>query len=258
MIRKFHPDLRELSQGKDKNTVQIGDEEQMKELWDASNPDVPHEMRSNNKWSYPVENWFGTILREGKKSRLVSVIGHSVRTGKEGQSYAMFGGAKTHSDYGGEGLMRNTAGKALEQIEGMPRIAGYSVERKKSGLAIDRPETHEVIPDDVLGFFRERIEHLPEVNDWGIAKWFALLKINKGRRHTLLPGTKLESSCNICGANDWQDVSHEKNEPNWECRDCGSKLNSQKRKKSSPRGNQSKKQKNREKREARRRKKRGG
>ena len=49
MIRKFHPDLRELSQGKDENTVQIGDEERMKELWDASNPDMPHEMRSNDK-----------------------------------------------------------------------------------------------------------------------------------------------------------------------------------------------------------------
>ncbi len=188
MIRKFHPDLRELSQGKDENIVQIGDEAQMKELWDASNPDVPHEMRSNNEWVYPVENWFGTILREGKKSRLVSVIGHSVRTGKEGQSYAMFGGAKTHSDYSkgslkrpDGGLMRNTAGKALEQIEGMPRIAGYSVERKKSGLAIDRPETHEVIPDDVLEFFRERINHLPKVNDWGIAKWFTMLKEKESR-----------------------------------------------------------------------------
>lgn len=176
MIRKFHPDLRELSQGKDENTVQIGDEAQMKELWDASNPDVPHEMRSNNEWVYPVENWFGTILREGKKSRLVSVIGYSVRSGKEGQPFAYFGGAKTHSDYEGKGLMRNARDKALEQIEGMPRIAGYSVERKKTGLAIDRPETHEVIPDDVLEFFRERINHLPKVNDWGITKWFTMLK----------------------------------------------------------------------------------
>ena len=177
MISKFHPDLRELSQGKDENTVQIGDEERMKELWDASNPDVPHEMRSNNEWSYPVENWFGTILREGEKSRLVSVVGNAVRSGKEGQPFAYFGGAKTHSDYEGKGLMRNARDKALGPIEGMPRIAGYSKQRKKSGLSIDRPETHEIIPDDVLTFFRERMNHLPEVNDWGISKWFAIIQV---------------------------------------------------------------------------------
>ena len=94
MIRKFHPDLRALSQGKDAITVQIGDEAQMKELWDASNPDMPHEMRSNDRWKYPVESWFGHIRREGKKSRLVSVVGNAVRTGKDGQPYAYFGGAK--------------------------------------------------------------------------------------------------------------------------------------------------------------------
>ena len=81
--------------------VQIGSEEDMKELWDASNPDMQHEMRSNDKWKYPVENWFGAIVREGDKSRLVSVIGHAVREGKEGKPYAYFGGAKPHPDYRG-------------------------------------------------------------------------------------------------------------------------------------------------------------
>ena len=45
MIKKFHPRLKELSQGKDRVSVQIGDEKQMKELWDVSNPDMPHKMR---------------------------------------------------------------------------------------------------------------------------------------------------------------------------------------------------------------------
>jgi hypothetical protein len=73
--------------------------------------------------------------------------------------------------------------------------------------------------------------------------WFSLLKV-----------ALTDTECDICGANDWHDYSHKKNEPNWECKDCGNRLNNQRRKKSSPRGNQSKKQKNREKREARRNK----
>ena len=176
MIRKFHPDLRALSQGKDAITVQIGDEAQMKELWDASNPDMPHEMRSNDRWKYPVESWFGHIRREGKKSRLVSVVGNAVRTGKDGQPYAYFGGAKTHPDYRGGGVFREVRAKALEPIEGMPRIAGFSTMRTKSGLQLDKPETHEIIPDDVLAFMNERIKHLDDVDDWGVSKWFAMLK----------------------------------------------------------------------------------
>ena len=176
VVRKFHPRLRELSQGKDENAVQIGSEEQMKELWDASNPDVPHEMRSNDEWKYPVENWFGMVVREGEKSRLVTVVGNAVRTGNEGQPYAYFGGAKTHTDYRGKGLMREVREKALDPIRGMPRIAGFTTMRQKSGLTLDKPETHEIIPDDVLAFMNERIKHLDNVDDWGVAKWMQILR----------------------------------------------------------------------------------
>ena len=36
---KFHPRLRELSGGQKLNVIQLGNEQQMKEMWDASNPD---------------------------------------------------------------------------------------------------------------------------------------------------------------------------------------------------------------------------
>tara|TARA_B100000287_G_scaffold200494_1_gene189329 strand:- start:165 stop:704 length:540 start_codon:yes stop_codon:yes gene_type:complete len=176
LIRKFHPRLRDLAQGQEQADVQIGSEEDMKELWDASNPDMEHEMRSDNEWSYPVDNWFGTIVQEGDKSRLVSVIGHAVREGKENQPYAYFGGAKTHPDYRGRGLMRGIREKALQGISGMPRIAGFSNMRRKSGLTLDKPETHEIIPDDVLAFMDERIKHLDNVDDWGVAKWMQVLR----------------------------------------------------------------------------------
>jgi len=188
LIRKFHPRLRDLSQGQEQVDVQIGSEEDMKELWDASNPDMEHEMRSEDEWKYPVENWFGTIVQETKegdkdkegdkepKSRLVSVVGHAVREGKENQPYAYFGGAKTHPDYRGKGLMRGIREKALQGISGMPRIAGFSTMRRKSGLTLDKPETHEIIPDDVLAFMNERIKHLENVDDWGVAKWMQVLR----------------------------------------------------------------------------------
>lgn len=180
VVRKFHPRLRELSQGKDENVVQIGSEEQMKELWDASNPDMPHEMRSTAiDIDYPLDNWFGMVVREGEKSRLVTVVGNAIRSGKEGQPYAYLGGAKTHSDYGRGslkrpegGLMRNVREKALDSIRGMPRIAGFTANRKKKGIVITTPQTHEIIPDRVLDSFRQRYND----NSWGVAKWMQILR----------------------------------------------------------------------------------
>lgn len=193
MIRKFHPDLRVHSQGlkefnieltgeeseKENETavIQLGDEERMKELWDASNPDMPHEMRSNDSWKYPVENWFGVIVNEKGKGRLVTIVGNAVREGKNSQPYAYFGGGETHPDYRGKRLFRGgVREKALDPIRGMPRIAGFTNMRQKSGLTLDKPETHEIIPDDVLAFMDERIKHLDTVDDWGVSKWFAIIR----------------------------------------------------------------------------------
>ena len=42
----------------------------MKELWDASNPDMPHELRSENEWKYPIEDWYGTIVNYDENGKL--------------------------------------------------------------------------------------------------------------------------------------------------------------------------------------------
>ena len=121
--------MRELAQG-DVTYIQLGDEAQMKELWDASNPDMPYEMRPD-EWKYPIDDWYGTLVNydENKekypdgKIRLVSITGNAVRTGKEGKPYAFYGGTKTHPDYRRQGLMRGARKKALELIRNMPKVA---------------------------------------------------------------------------------------------------------------------------------------
>ena len=172
-VLKFTPELQRLASDNDKTIIQLGNETQMKEMWDASNPDMPHSMRSENKWLYPIDNWYGVIVDEDGKKRLVSVVGNSIQTGKDGKQFAFFGGAKTHPDYAGKGLMRGAREKALSSIEGIPRIAGFTTQRKKKGVELKKPTTHEIIPDEILEFMSERINHLENVDDWGISKkWF--------------------------------------------------------------------------------------
>tara|TARA_R100000406_G_C3036500_1_gene104745 strand:+ start:46 stop:579 length:534 start_codon:yes stop_codon:yes gene_type:complete len=176
MIKKFHPRLKELSQGRDRVSVQIGDEKQMKELWDASNPDMPHEMRRSD---YPIDNWFGMIVNENGKDRLVSVIGHAIRTGKEGQPFAYIGGTKTHPDYRGRGLMSEIRNKNLQMISGIPKIATYTKagsKRFKTPI-VSEPQEHEVIPDDVLETMSRRVKELPNTDTWGVFKgWKDILR----------------------------------------------------------------------------------
>ena len=110
LIKKFHPRLKQILQDRDKVAIQLGSEEDMKELWDASNPDMPHKLRNN---SYPIDNWFGVIVNENGKARLVSVTGHAIRTGKEGKPFAYIGGNKTHPNYQGRRLMSEIRNKNL-------------------------------------------------------------------------------------------------------------------------------------------------
>ena len=46
-ILKLTPKLKQLARDKDFTVTYLGDEAQMKEMWDASNPDSPHELRSS-------------------------------------------------------------------------------------------------------------------------------------------------------------------------------------------------------------------
>lgn len=182
-ILKFHPNLRRLSQG-ETTIIQLGNESEMKEMWDASNPDMKHEMRSQNQWKYPIDDWYGAIVDydedgnkyEDGKRRLVSVVGNSVQSGKGGKKFAFLGGGKTHPAYTGKGLMRASREKAIEPIRSIPRVAGFSSMRTKSGISTDKPQSDEVIPDEILQFMNERMEHLPNVNDWGITKWMQVLR----------------------------------------------------------------------------------
>ena len=191
MIRKFHPRLREVLGDKDKEIIQIPSEEKMKEYWNASNPDSPYEQTRSDTHhldTYPLDTWFGYIVRDDGKARLVSVIGHSRKTGKDGKPFAFIGGAKTHEDYRKDGaknlgysLLTPIREKNLEMLEGIPKVANYSHlgnERIKSKVKDfqETPTTHEVIPDDVLTEMAWRTEESPTASTWGVFKWQEVLK----------------------------------------------------------------------------------
>lgn len=183
-IIKFHPDLRRLAGDEKIKVIQLGDEESMKELWDASNPDMPHTLRSGNKWIYPIDDWYGTIVNydENKKEypngkkRLVSVTGNAIREGKNGKSFAFVGGTKTHPSYRKQGLMSDLRDKNIQAIGTRPKLAGYTKMGKGAFSEDKKPTSHEVIPDDVIEFMNERIDNLPNVVDWGIIEYDATNK----------------------------------------------------------------------------------
>ena len=88
---KFHPELRRLSGGEELKVIALGDDEsKVKEMWDVSNPDDLYELRDSNARTaeYPVDEWFGVIIQQGDKHRLVAISGFAVKQGKEGKKYA--------------------------------------------------------------------------------------------------------------------------------------------------------------------------
>ena len=191
MIRKFHPRLREVLGDKDKEIIQIPSEEKMKEYWNASNPDSPYEQARTDIHhldTYPLDTWFGYIVKDDGKARLVSVTGHSRKTGKDGKPFAFIGGAKTHEDYRRDGaknlgysVQTPIREKNLEMLEGIPKVANYSHlgnERLKSKVKDfqEKPTTHEVVPDDILTEMAWRTEESPTASTWGVFKWQEVLK----------------------------------------------------------------------------------
>tara|TARA_S200002703_G_scaffold115267_1_gene100845 strand:+ start:414 stop:947 length:534 start_codon:yes stop_codon:yes gene_type:complete len=177
MIRKYHPKLKRMLRDEKKVSVQLGSENDMKELWDASNPDLPHELRTG-EFSYPIEEWFGTIVNDEGKARLVSVTGHTIRNGKENQPYALVGGNKTHPEFIRRGLMTGAREKNLSIIDNMPKIAGYTSQGKASFSSEQQPDSHPVIPDEELDFFRDRVGRKEGVVSWSLIKqWKEILRI---------------------------------------------------------------------------------
>jgi len=182
LIKKFHPRLKQILQDRDKVAIQLGSEEDMKELWDASNPDMPHKLRNN---SYPIDNWFGVIVNENGKARLVSVTGHAIRTGKEGKPFAYIGGNKTHPNYQGRRLMSEIRNKNLEMVGGIPKVASYTSEGKRrfKKPMVSEPQEHEVVPDNVIQEMQRRVRELPNTDTWGIHKrWMNILRRQHGLR----------------------------------------------------------------------------
>jgi len=161
---KFTPELRRLAGGEEIKVIALGSEQQMKEMWDASNPKIPHELRDGKARTseYPVNEWFGVIVKQGDKYRLVAISGFSVKQGKDGKEYAYKGGTK--SSVGGKdyGLMARE--KALSNKPSVPTIAGYTDEGAK-WITGDMPEQHDVIPDEVIAHFNK---HYPE--QWDVVE----------------------------------------------------------------------------------------
>ena len=176
MIKKFHPKLRRFLQDDELKVIQVGNEQEMKELWDASNPDMPHKLRDSG---YPIDNWFGVILDENGKARLVSVTGHAIRTGKERNPFAYIGGNKTHPDYGGKRIISSARDKNLEMVGNIPKVASYTSAGKKrfKKPIASEPQEHEVVPDSVIQEMQRRVRELPNTDTWGIHKhWMDILR----------------------------------------------------------------------------------
>ena len=82
---KFHDRLRELLGNKNEVIIDLGpSESKVQEMWNASNPDQPYIMRNvknERTKNYPVDNWYGVIINENGKARLVAISGFAVRQG---------------------------------------------------------------------------------------------------------------------------------------------------------------------------------
>ena len=169
--------LSQLLGANDVVAIQLGSEKDVEELWNAGHEDK-YQFRQVPKSKYPVDDWFGVIVNDNGIPKLVSTIGYSLQDGKNNKKFAFVGGAKTHPDFTGKGFMRMAREKALSQIEGITKVAGFTALRSKEGFKnLQKPDTHDVVPDEVIEFMKERVENTPSVTDWGIYKrWQMILR----------------------------------------------------------------------------------
>ena len=171
---KFHPNLRRLADsdeeeatGQKITVIQLGNEQQMKEMWDASNPDEPIPLRESvsHLRNYPIDTWFGVIREEGDKYKLVAVSGFKV----VGEKYAYKGGTRRIASpkYKGDG--ERARDKAIELKPKMPTIAGYKGAGKR-WMTDNKVNLDEAIPEEVIQHFKDTYD-----NDWDITKWGKIL-----------------------------------------------------------------------------------
>tara|TARA_R100000315_G_C5227832_1_gene138846 strand:- start:291 stop:1646 length:1356 start_codon:yes stop_codon:yes gene_type:complete len=174
---KFHDRLRELLGNKNEVIIDLGpSESKVQEMWNASNPDQPYIMRNiknERTKNYPVDNWYGAIINENGKARLVAISGFAVRQGKEGKQFAYKGGTwSVVRGYGGK-----TRQKALQNKPDVPTIAGYTAAGSKfNPRPRFTPSEHEVIPDEVIQHFEDNFSE--GGYSWSISKWMQILKVD--------------------------------------------------------------------------------
>lgn len=168
---KSHPRLLELLGNKKEILVKIESEREVIELWNSSNPELTmiNRVRMGIP-EYPIDTWFGLIKKVEGKPVLGAIGGYALRQGKGGKKFAYIGGVKGNRTkyFKGEATKIWEKIKVLPELNGIPKIAGYTEIGKKVGLmSSEQPETHEVIPDEVLTFFKESNRY---DNRWDIKK----------------------------------------------------------------------------------------
>lgn len=172
-ILKFNPELKRLlenalDRGEEMyNGFLTNDEEELRDMWNSSNPNQPYETRAQKgvQGFYPIEEWYGVIVKEGDKAKLVAIAGFSIKSGKQNKKYAVMGGNLRNSDNKYRGFGKIAKSKPDELTRQYPRIAGYKGKgiTHRMGQYNEAPvKSHPVIPDDVLKAFNERYEN------WGV------------------------------------------------------------------------------------------
>ena len=172
-ILKFQPELKRLleealDRGEEMyNGFLTNDEEELKDMWNSSNPDEPYETRAQKgvQSFYPIEEWYGVIVKEKGKARLVAVAGFSIKSGKQGKKYAVMGGSRRSKGNKYRGFGGIAKQKPDELTKQYPKIVGYTPLGGKisEGQYDEKPfKSHPVIPDNILKAFDERYEN------WGV------------------------------------------------------------------------------------------
>lgn len=168
-ILKAHPRLVELLGNRDEVIVPLANEEEVIELWNSSNPnDPPFQSRAQKKLDrdYPIDTWFGVVKNIEGEPRLVAVGGYAKRMGKGGKQFAYVGGLRSAL----KGYGRKIREHYISQLSGIPKIAGFTEMGASRFDSANRPETHEVIPDEVLDYFRNETRYaawdIKKTNEW--------------------------------------------------------------------------------------------
>ena len=156
--------------------VKLANEDEVIELWNASNPELQMQSRdSRGLKKYPIDKWFGYIKTVEGKPVLGAIGGYAIRQGKEGKPFAYIGGIRGNRTKEFNRIPTEIVRPAyLKEVEGIPKIAGFTnmgALRFVEGTPT-QPETHEVIPDDVLDYFKNAQRYatwnVMKNNSWGV------------------------------------------------------------------------------------------